>query len=280
MPGPNKKDGFNTVIIKSISFALVFFAVVVIIIAAMFIFSVEGEFLAALSGRISLKLSFYVSTLVVLFVSSILFTPFSFGIANYFINSKTGDASFSQIFYLFSKPRLLLKAVYMNFLKKIFINIYNIAVIVVAVVAECGIFVISIILSGENIFDYEKEFVDSVITFMSSDPFFITLTIIEWVLVICVFVYVHIKFSMCKYVLIANSNVGPLEAIKIGRFAIEGLIFKTLIFYFKFLSIYIFTFVTLGLVRAIAKSKSSDSFSTYALRIVTAAIPAYYDRLC
>lgn len=253
---------------------------VVIIIAAMFIFSVEGEFLAVLSGRISLKLSFYISALVVLFVSSILFTPFSFGIANYFINSKNGTASFSQIFYLFSKPRLLIKAVYMNFLKKIFINIYNMAVIVVAVVAECGIFVISIILSGENIFDYEKEFIDSVISFMSSDPFFITLTIIEWVFVICIFVYVRIKFSMCKYVLIANSNVGPLEAIKIGRFAIEGLIFKTLLFYFKYFSIYIFTFVTLGLVSAIAKSKTSDNFSTYALRIVNAAIPAYYDRLC
>ena len=277
MPKP-KQENINTVIIKGISVSIVFFVSVVIIIAAMFLFSIEGEFLGLLSGRVNLSLTFYISTVAVIIFSSLMFTPFSFGISYYFINSKAGTGSFLQIFYLFKRPRLMFKAIAMNTVKKLIINIYKVVTLILAVVAECGIFVISIVVSGENIFDYENNFFESVISFMSNSEFFIILTIIEWALVICTFFYFKIKFIICKYVLIANPAVGPIEAVRIGKFAISGLVFKTVLFYLKYLSIYIFTFITLGLSDAVDKNKTRESFSTYALRVASNGISAYYER--
>lgn len=274
----HKQENINSVIIKGISVSIVFFAVVVIIITAMFLFSIKGEFLGLLSGRVDLSLSFYISTAAVIIFSSIMFTPFSFGISYYFINSKSGTGSFFQIFYLFKEPRLFLKAIAMNTLKKIIINIYKVFTLVLAVIAECGIFVISIVISGENIFDYENNFFESVMSFMSNNEFFIILTIIEWALVICTFFYFKIKFIICKYVIIANPAVGPVEAIRIGKYAISGLVFKTVLFYLKYLSIYVFTFITLGLSDDVNKNKTRDSFSTYALRVASNGISAYYER--
>lgn len=272
----NKSNDINTAIIQGISVSIVFVIIVALIIVAMFMFNTKGEFVKALNGEIKLSLSFYIGAITVIFVSSILFTPFSFGISNFFINSKTETAHFSQIFYLFKTPRLLFKAIFMNSLKKLIINLYRIIVLIIAVLAECGVFVISIAISGENIFDYEHNFLESVSQFITHDTFFIVLTIIEWCVVLAVFIILKMRFILCKYALIRFPALTIIETIRVGKFSIRGRIFKTMLFYIKYVSIYIFTFLTMGLSKAVIHNKNRDSFSTYAVRIVEMGIEEYY----
>ena len=272
----DNNNDISTVIIQGISVSIVFFIAVALIIVAMFMFNTKGEFVKALDGEIKLSISFYVSAVAVIFVSSIMFTPFSFGISNFFINSKAGNGHFSQIFYLFKNPKLMFKAIMMNTLKNLIINFQRILTLIVAVLAECGLFVISIAISGENIFDYEQNFLESVAEFITHDTFFIVLTIIEWCIVLIIFIVLKMRYIMCKYALIRFPALKTVEAIRVGEFSIRDKIFKTMLFYIKYISIYIFTFITMGLSKAIINNKNRDSFSTYAVRVVENGIEAYY----
>ncbi len=272
------ENDISTVIIKGISVLIVFVLIIVLIIVALFMFNTKGEFVKALNGQIRPSLSFYVTTVIVLLISSVLFTPFSFGISYYFINSKSGDGKFTQVFYLFKQPRLLFKAILMNTIKNTIINFYRVITLVFALLAECGVFVISVAVSGENIFDYEQNFLPSVAQFITHNTFFIVLTIIEWCIVLIIFVALKMRYIMCKYALIRYPQLKIIETLRVGEFAIRGKILKTVLFYIKYISIYIFTFLTIGLSKAIIRNKSRSSFSTYAVHVVESGIENYYNR--
>ena len=274
----SSNNDMSTVMIKGISVIIIFFFIFLIIIVALFMFNTKGEFVKALNGQIKPSLSFYVTTLIVLLVSSVLFTPFSFGISNYFINSKVGTGNFSQVFYLFKNPRLMFKAVIMNTLKNTIINFYRVITLVFALLAECGVFVISVAISGENIFDYEQNFLPSVAQFITHNTFFIILTVIEWCIVLMIFIILKMRYIMCKYALIRFPQLKIIETLRVGEFAIRGKILRTILFYIKYISIYIFTFLTMGLSKAVIRNKNRDSFSTYAVRVVESGIEGYYNR--
>lgn len=272
----DRNNDISTVIIQGISVSILFVIIVALVIAALFMFNTKGEFVKALNGEIRLSASFYISAVLVIFVSSILFTPFSFGISNYFINLKTKTAHFSQIFYLFKDPRLMFRAIIMNTLKKLIINFYRIATLILAVLAECGIFVVSIAVSGENIFDYEHNFLESAAEFITHDTFFIAVTVLEWCIVLIVFIVINMRYIMCKYALIRYPSLGVVECIRIAEFSIRGKIMKTVLFYIRYISKYIFTFLTMGLSNTVIRNSNRDSFSTYAVDVVENGIVAYY----
>lgn len=272
----NKNDDINTTIVRGISVSLLFVIAVAVIIGAIYMYSTRGEFVNASKDGLSPDISFYIWTLAVIFVSSILYTPISFGISNYFINAKAGKGNFRQVFYLFKSPLLLLKAVVMSALRQIIINIGRFMILLVALVAECGLFVISAFLSGENIFIYEKDFLQNVMDFITSNDFFIILTVIEWCVVLVFFFWLKMRYIMCKYALIRFPELTVIEAIRIGRYSISGRLGKTFFFYIKYLSLYIVTFLTFGLSGAVIKNRTRDSFSTYAVRTVERGREAYY----
>lgn len=239
-------------------------------------YSTRGEFVSASKNEFGPDISFYIWTLVVILISSVVYTPISFGISNYFINAKAGNGNFKQIFYLFKTPKLLFKAVIMSAIRQIIINISRFVILLIALVAECGLFVISVFLSGENIFIYEKDFLQNVMDFITSNDFFIILTVIEWCVVLILFFSLKLRYIMCKYALIRFPELTIIEAIRIGRYSISGRLGKTFFFYIKYLSIYIVTFLTFGLSGGIIKNRTRDSFSTYAVRTVERGREAYY----
>ena len=268
-----QRRGINNSIFNGISFAVLFNAIVLLVIAALFLFSTKGEFIKAFTGEISLSPSFYISTVSVILVSSVMYTPFSYGISYYFINSKSDNGRFSQIFYLFKTPRLLLKAVLVNSVRQILLGLWRVFILASAVLLECSLFVITVTLDGKNIFDYEKNFFAAVSAFISENNFFILLTVIAWCLVIVALVQVRMRYIFCKYALIRFPDLGVIECIRVGAFSIRGRIIKTITFYYKYIVMYIFTFLTLGLAD---KKRRRDSFSSYALREVERGIKRYY----
>ncbi len=242
-----RSDNVNTAIIKGITTALVAGILLVVVILALFAFFYEGEFVSALSQRVKLTPRFVITTLVVLFFSSVIYTPFSYGISMYFLKSKTQRTSFLQIFYLFKKIPLLLKAVLVDTVRRIITIILRLFVLVIAVVFELLIL---------GLFDGVTR------------TTFAVVTVFMWCVVILVFFVIKLKFILCKYVLIAKPDSKFTDCIKIGCRAINKKILVTLKFYLKYLAIYIFLFFTLGISRARKINKSRDSFCTYAVDLV------------
>lgn len=243
-----RSDNVNTAIINGISIALVFLGAVLIVFFALAAFFYEGEFVSALSTRVKPSPRFIITTIAVLFFSSLLYTPFSYGISTYFLKSKTQKTSILQIFYLFKNIKLLFKAVAVDTLRRLAATIIRLMLLCMAVVVE-------IIVLGlfENV----------------TRTVFMAVTIFMWSIVITLFFVVKLKFILCKYVLIANPDSSVLHCISRGRRAIRGKMIETLRFYLKYLAIYIFSFFTLGLAGAKRVNRFRDSFCTYAVRLVS-----------
>ncbi len=244
-----RSDNINSAIIKGISVAIVFFAAVALVLCAVAAFFYEGEFISALSDEVSLSPWFYVTTVTVLLVSSVVYTPFSYGISMYFLKSKTEKSKFSDIFYLFNNKRLLLKAIAVDSVRRMITMVFRIVILFFAVVIELA--VLRLCLES-------KESVA-----------FVVITVVLWCFVIAGFLYIKFKFILCKYVLIISPDSSVYRCIKVGYRAITGKTAVTLQFYIKYIAIYIFTFFTLGLAGAKRVNRSRDSFCTYAVRLVS-----------
>lgn len=243
-----RSDNINTAIINGISIAIVFLGAVVIAFLAVAAYYYEGEFVSALKECINPTPRFVVSTVLVVFFTSVLYTPFSYGISTYFLKSKTGKPSVLQIFYLFNNIKLLFKAIAVDTVRRTLTLILRFMVLCVAVAVE--LFVIAII--GDV-----------------TRTVFIILTVCMWSVVITVFFIIKLKYILCKYVLIANSNCSVADCLLTGSRAIRGKVIQTLRFYLKYLAIYIFSFFTLGFSGAKRVNRDRDSFCTYAVRLVT-----------
>ncbi len=255
-----RTDNINAVIIKGICALLVFFAIVLLIFIAIFTFSVNGEFVAAFTGEISPSRWFYLSSLSVIFVSSLIYTPFSYGISYYFYKSRLQDTSIKELFYLFRNPRRLFRAIAVDSIKRVIVLGYRVFILLTAVVFECIIFLIA-----TN--DFEGDILDKAAHLLTSDSFII-LTVLAWCVVIIAFFIVKIRLILCKYVLIYNPDSSIRQCILIGRRAIRGKVKLVIGFYIRYLAIYIFTFLTLGFFHARRVTKTRDSFSSYAVRLV------------
>lgn len=243
-----RSDNINTAIINGISIALVFLGAVLIVFFALAAFFYEGEFVSALSERIKPSPRFIITTIVVLFFSSVLYTPFSYGISMYFFKSKTGKTSLLQIFYLFKDIRLLLKAVLTDTVRRLAATFLRLMLLCAAVAVELAVLCLF------------KDVTRTV---------FVVVTVFMWSVVITLFFVIKLKFILCKYVLIANPESSVVGCISKGRRAIRGKMIQTLRFYLKYLAIYIFSFFTLGLSGAKRVNRYRDSFCTYAVRLVS-----------
>ncbi len=247
--------------------AIVFVLAVAIVIVAIFMFFKKGEFVSAFRDELDMSPLFYITALTVVFLSSIVYTPFSFGISKYLINSKTNTQRFADIFYLFSRPRLLLKAVVANSIKKLIIAGYRIVVLLFAVMFECLLFAAVLFFKTNNIEKSISVLVQKA-SFAATNGVFIFFTVIAWALVILLFIYVKTKYILCKYALILKPEISALQSIRIGRRAVNKKIFKTVAFYIKYVAIYMFVFLTLGLSGVKSVKNTRDSFSLYAIGLV------------
>ncbi len=266
----------NSFIIQGVSVVLVFILAVAFIIAAVFMFSTKGDFVNAFEREISS--SFYLSAVVIILISSALFTPFSFGISNYFLKSSYGNGNFKDIFYLFKSRKMLVKAVIMNTVKLAVASYWRTMLLAFAVVIETVVFVVTIVLRGENIFDYEQNFFENVMSIMQNNTIFAIFTVLLWIIVLVCFVLIKIKFIFCKYALIRFNSLGIIEAVRVGSFCARGKLLKTARFYIKYLSIYISLILTLGISGLFMKNKKPDSFSLYAVKEVEQGIDRYFER--
>lgn len=240
MTGIRRSDNINAVIIKGISVALVFAAAVIMLICAIFAFLYEGDILSTLNAR------FFYSALSVLFVSSVIYTPFSYGISYYFLRSRSGNSDFFHVFYLFRAPRLLFKAVACDIIRRTVITLLRIALLILAALLE--LMIIRLVPHDSGML--------------------IILHVFSWGTVLFLMFVIKIRFILCKYVLIQYPCTGVTDAIRLGLAASRGHTPAIIRFYIKYLAVYIFTFLTLGMSRARRLSRTRESFCTFAVSLI------------
>ena len=212
---------------------------------AVYMFFKKGEFVSALKGEIRMSPAFYITALSVVFASSIVYAPFSFGVSKYFINAKTKSQRIKDVFYLFKTPRVLFKAVLADSLKKLVIAAYRIVVLLFAVVFECVLFA-CVAYFRTNAFEKSISDVVKKASYAATSGVFIAVTVVAWAVVLTIFFYIKIKYILCKYALILNPELSALQSIKIGRRAAYGKVNKMIRYYIKYVAIYVFTFFTRG----------------------------------
>ncbi len=231
-------------ILYALMIALASLAGLLLILGGIFLLNRKGDFYSAFQGE--LNRGFYWSALLVLVCSSVLYTPFSYGISHYFLRSAAGEeVRFSAVFFLFRYPVLLTKAVLLSVLKKGLIYLQRLALLLGAAVAEVALFFSFLVVTGEDIFSVEGNPFLVAAEFMLRSPWLIGLSAVLWSGVLLGSFFLYLKYILCKYVLLEYPDVSVRQALKIGRDALRRHFLKTLLFYLRygaFCILYLFSF--------------------------------------
>ncbi len=249
-------------VLYAIMLLLAFLLFLFLLIGGIYLFQVNRDFYSALEGR--LRRGFYLSALSVLIFSSILYTPFSYGISRYFILSYRGEAGVGDLFFLFRTPLLMLKAVAVTMVKKVLIYLEQLLLLLLAALAEVALFFSFLVVTGEDVFSVQENPFRLAADFMLRSPALITLSIVLWASVLLWMLVIYLRYVLCKYVLLQYPAVGVWQAIRIGRDAIRGKVLQTLLFYLRYGAFCVLTLLAYGLSKRIAKAKRHRSFSVYA----------------
>lgn len=256
----------TTALFKLVSVVLLFFIFVVMLIGANMIASLKGDPYLSFFER--LQPQFYIKTLFILIISSLLYTPISYGISNFFLQSSMREPCFSDLVYMFANPMLLIKAIFLRISIWLLRGLYQLLILFVGVVLETIICLIYLVFLGKNVMDLSIDDLQEMISGILEHNSFMWLTVILWIGIVIVLMVTYLNFIFCKYALLRYEELSVLESIGIGRFAVRGR-FLTLCFYLlENYTYYILLIGSLGHLKKILKKYRKESFSTFAVRWV------------
>lgn len=259
-------------VLLAVMTVLAFLVLVALAIGGVFLFHMNGDFYSALEGE--LGRGFYLSAALILIFSSVLFTPFSYGISYYFIRSARDRARFSDLFFLFRTPVLLTKATVVSIFKKVLIYLERLLLLAVAALLEVALFFAFLVVTGEDIFAVQDNPFRLAADFMMRSPWLIGLSILLWSGVLFGILLINLRYILCKYVLICYPDTSPLQAMRVGRGSIRGRMMQTLFFYLRYGAHCVLMVVTLGF----ASGTGHRGFSVYACELVEHGWRSYCSR--
>lgn len=233
---------------------LSFGALILLGLGGIWLFHRNGDFYSAFQS--GLRPAFYLSAGSLLLFGSVLYTPFSYGISYYFLLAAEGRARFRAIFFLFCRPRLLTRAAVLAILKKGMIYLERLALLLLAALVEVFLFLTFLLLKGEDLFSLRQDPFVLAADFMLRHPPLMVLSILLWGGVLLGMVLIYLRHILCKYVLLCVPAVGILQALKVGRLAIRGHLWKTLFFYLRY-----------GAIVLLWGRGGAEPFSVYARRL-------------
>ena len=254
---PPRRRGVFYVLLLLVLFA----ALVVCGIGGLYLYHRNRDFYQAF--RLRLSPSFYLSALGFLLFSSVLYTPFSYGISYYFLCSFEGRARFLALFFLFGRPLLLIKAIAVSIGKKACIYLERLVVLFIAALLEVLLFFLFLLFKGEDLFGIEGNPFILAAEFMAHTPPLIALSILLWCGVLLMMVLSSMRYVLCKYLLLSVRDAGVFQVLRVGRQAIRGRLLQTLFFYIRYI-------VLLLLAIFSRYGSEREPFSVYAERLAMA----------
>ena len=255
----------NKGMLYAVMLTLLFLLILGLIVGGILLFQAKGDFYSALKGEL-MNSVFYSAGFLLVF-SSILYTPFSYGISRYFLLSKQGEAHFSVIFFLFRRPKMLLKAVTVAVLKKVMIYLERLFLLLIAALIEVLFFFLFLLVTGEDLFRVQGNPFLLAADFMLRSPLLILLTVLLWSGVLLGLFGIQLRYLLCKYMLLSFPEVSPIQAIKVGRGAIYGHMTATAIFYLRYAAIVILNLLSFGRSSFLDRSAAKRNFSVYAYEL-------------
>ena len=267
-------SGENRGILYAIMITLIFVLLLVAGVGGLLLYQTQGDFYSAFRGR--LGQSFYLSAFGMLVATAVLYTPFSYGISYYFILAADGNARFSAFFYLFRHPALLIRAMLISVIKKILIYWERLLLLLMAAVIEVVLFFGFLLVSGSNVFDVKENPFTLAAEFMLGSPWLIGLSVGLWSLVLLGIFGIELRYILCKYVFLCYPEIGLLQAIRVGRFAICGNWGRTLGFYLRYGAYCVLTVLTLGFRKR--NRAGHRNFSSFACELAKEGFARYCRR--
>lgn len=246
-----------------------FILVMGLLLGGLYLFHVNGDFYSAFRHR--LDGGFYLSAVLILLFSSVLFTPFFYGISYYFLQE---NGRFSQLFFLFHRPLLLTKATAVSVIKKILSHLERLALLLAAAILEVGLFFSFLVVTGEDVFAVSQDPFLAAAEFMLRSPWLISLSVILWSGVLLGMLIIYLRYILCKYMLLLYPDVGVLQAIRVGRRAIKGHLWRTMLFYLGYGAYCVLLILSFGLYRP----ARHQLFSAYAAELTRAGWRDYCRR--
>lgn len=263
MPKKKPENKEQRGILYAIMILLLFLLLVLLLLGGTFLFHIHKDFYSAFRTR--LGGGFYLSAWLILLFSSLLYTPFSYGISHFFIE---GTGGFREIFFLFRRPVLLTKATAVSALKKALTYLERLLLLLLAAVLEVVLFFSFLVVSGKDIFSLQEDPFRLAAEFMLRSPWLIGLSIFLWCGVLFGMLVIYLRYILCKYVLLLYPDAGVFQALRVGRSAIKGRLWGTMFFYLRYGAYCILAAVSLGLSSRIIRPRRHKSFSVYACELV------------
>ncbi len=245
--GLRRQGQKNRGILYGVMCLLVFFVGLLLVFGGIWLFRERGDFYSAFRGQLSR--GFYLSAILVLLFSSVLYTPFSYGVSFYFLSAFKGDARFCDLFFLFRRPLLLGKAIMVSGVKKVLIWWERLLVLLVAAMGEVGLFFLFMVVSGEDVFTVSGNPFTMAAEFMLRSPWLIGLSVALWSVVLFLFLLIYLRYILCKYVLLEYPDASVFQAIQVGKGALRGHLWRTLLFYLRYGAFCCLKILSFGLYR-------------------------------
>lgn len=244
-------------VLYAIMIFLVFLMLLVLAVGGLWLLHRNRDFYSAL--RMKIHPRFYLSTALLLLGSSVLYTPFSYGISHFFLLASRGEGRFGALFFLFARPVMLLKAIVVSVVKKMWIYLERLAVLLAAALLEVLLFFAFLLFTGEDLFSVRGDPFAAAAEFMLRSPALIALSAVLWAGVLFMMLVSYLRYILCKYVLLSVPEASVLQAVKVGRLAIRGHLFQTLFFYLRY--------AALCILSLFGMSGGKEAFSSYASRL-------------
>ncbi|MBQ8894300.1 MAG: hypothetical protein IJ043_07825 [Clostridia bacterium] len=194
---------------------LLFLFLMLLALGGIWLYHAHGDFYSALQGQLSG--GFYLSAGLLLIFASVLYTPFSYGVSNYFIHAARGEGRFRQVFFLFRRPLLLTKATVLALVKKYLIWVERLFLLLMGALAEVALFFAFLVVTGDDVFAVRDNPFRLAAEFMLGSPWLIGLSIALWCGVLLGMLWIYLRYILCKYVLLKYPDAGILQILRIGR---------------------------------------------------------------
>ncbi len=264
----------NTTLLKIVSILLLFVIFVFILVIANLIASLEGNPYLSFFER--LQPAFYLRTALILIVSSLLYTPLSYGVSNIIYQRTFNDIQISDLFYLFLKPIVLFKAILLRLLIWVVRGFYQLLTLLGGIILETVFCLIHLVVAGENVLDLSVGQLPYAISLILEYTSFKWLSVLLWICVLFVLIVTYLRFMLCKYALLRYEELSALEAIRIGRLAMSGRFFQFCFRVLQNYSYYILLIGSFGLLYRFLKKRRSEPFINLAMRWVSDGRRLYF----
>ncbi len=259
------------------SIILSFFAAVALLLTANFLTNLYADDGFAGVVRLRLHAVFYWRTLLILALSSIIYTPFSYGVSFLFLRHARGQSvRVGQLFFAFGAPRFLCKAIGLKICVSVAATFLGIFVLLfVCILQGCLLFPI-LLWQDVDLFSGEGAWFGKLAQLFSDQQWFAVMTLFLWIITVLSLVFIRIRFILCKFALLRYPSFTIIEAFKVGLVATKGKVRYVIWRYIRLSAYYLLQVLSFGFLGKKMRRFMPMPFSLWAFCQIDGAREKYF----